>query len=295
LGSYLEDVPENTAATAYDVALSGLTVTDFFKTNPTNGGAYNNAFGSLYDTFHEKYVEVDLSACTGTAIQDTGTSSYSSYMNVVQYLVSIKLPSSVTRIGEYAFYSYNTTTTTSYSSLVSVTLPSGLQEIGARAFDGCKVIGSLSIPDSVTAIGTYAFNGCAALTLTGGLPSSITEIASATFTGCTSLVVDTIPSGVTSIGINAFDSCKGLVSVEIPATVITIAANAFKSCTNLTTITLKRYVSGDDPITALANKNAIPSQTVNIYVPDADAEEAYEVAAVWKTIASFATKIKVLS
>jgi hypothetical protein len=57
-------------------------------------------------------------------------------------------------IGDYAF--------SSTSSLVDITLPSGLLYIGNRAFDNSG-LESITIPDSVLSIGEYAFNNNASL------------------------------------------------------------------------------------------------------------------------------------
>ena len=56
------------------------------------------------------------------------------------------------KLGDYAFRGC--------SGLTSLTLPSGVTEIGWGAFDGCKGLTSLTIPSSVTSIGKYAFYGC---------------------------------------------------------------------------------------------------------------------------------------
>lgn len=49
------------------------------------------------------------------------------------------------------------------SSLKSVVLPEGLEEIGAYAFSGSK-LSTVNIPSSVKSIGQHAFNGCSSLT-----------------------------------------------------------------------------------------------------------------------------------
>lgn len=58
------------------------------------------------------------------------------------------IPSSVKKIGDYAFY---------YSYINSVTMPEGLTHIGNYAFYVCQLTGSVTIPSSVFSIGTGAF------------------------------------------------------------------------------------------------------------------------------------------
>ena len=48
-------------------------------------------------------------------------------------------------------------------SLVSVTIPSSVTVIGDAAFYGCKNLTSVTIPSSVTFIGKNVFNGCSKL------------------------------------------------------------------------------------------------------------------------------------
>jgi hypothetical protein len=65
------------------------------------------------------------------------------------------IPSSVTSIGNYAFYFC--------SSLTSVTIPSSVTSIGYRAFYSCDSLTSVTIPASVTSIGNWAFDYCSSL------------------------------------------------------------------------------------------------------------------------------------
>lgn len=70
---------------------------------------------------------------------------------VVSYSASqtnITIPSTVTKIGDSAFYA---------ALLYSVTIPEGVTSIEFRAFD-FNYLSSVTIPSSVTSIGNYAFN-----------------------------------------------------------------------------------------------------------------------------------------
>ena len=68
---------------------------------------------------------------------------------------TIEIPSSVTSIGERAFYECNIT---------SITLTEGIISIGEGAFRNCSDLTSITIPSSVTEIGDYAFRYCTVLT-----------------------------------------------------------------------------------------------------------------------------------
>ena len=71
-------------------------------------------------------------------------------------LTQIIIPSSITEIGNFAFYGC--------SSLTQVTIPSSLTEIERSTFNGCSSLTQITIPSSVTKIGSYAFELCSSLT-----------------------------------------------------------------------------------------------------------------------------------
>ena len=138
------------------------------------------------------------------------------------------------KLGDFAFEGC--------SGLTSLTIPSGVTEIGFGAFDGCKGLTSLTIPSSVTKIGRFAFDGCSGLTsLT--IPSSVTSIDWGAFRGCSGLTSLTIPSGVTSIGGGTFEGCSGLTSLTIPSSVTSIGRFAFYGCSGLTSLTIPSGVT----------------------------------------------------
>ncbi|MGO5113279.1 leucine-rich repeat protein, partial [Oscillospiraceae bacterium LCP25S3_E10] len=62
---------------------------------------------------------------------------------------SYVIPSSVTKIGGYAFHGC--------TGLTSITIPKGVKEIRDGTFDGCTGLKSVTIPSTVTEIGRYAF------------------------------------------------------------------------------------------------------------------------------------------
>ncbi len=113
-----------------------------------------------------------------------------------------------------------------------VTIPSGVREIGPRAFKEpseetnlVKVI----IPEGVTTIQDEAFLGCYELTEVE-LPSTLRKIGKLAFWGCESLPSIEIPEGVTTIGDYAFQECWSLADITVPASVTSIGTGAFEGC-----------------------------------------------------------------
>ena len=144
-------------------------------------------------------------------------------------LTSVRIPSSVTRIGKSVFFGC--------SGLTNVTIPNSVTDIGYDAFYGCSGLTSVTIPDSVTSIGGYAFYDCSGLTsLT--IPDSVTSIGSAAFSGCNGLTSVTIPQRVCSSKLSTVfsDSYQSITNVVISDKVTSIEAYAFSGCGGLMSI-----------------------------------------------------------
>ena len=205
-------------------------------------------------------------------------------------LVSIKIPNSVTSIGNGAFRSCN--------YLTSFTIPNRVTSIGDYVFRECRRLTSIKvesgngkydsrnncnaiietssntliagcentiIPNNVTSIGSSAFYGCIGLTSVT-IPNSVTSIGSSAFRSCSGLTSVTIPNSVTSIGSSAFSGCSGLTSVTIPNSVTSIGSSAFYGCSGLTSVTIPNSVtyigssafSGCSGLTSIVSLNSNP-------------------------------------
>jgi hypothetical protein len=181
------------------------------------------------------------------------------------------IPSSVTKIGEYAFYLCN--------NLSSITIPNSVTTIGYQAFVGCTSLTSVVIPNSVTTIGFYAFDNCTGLTSIV-IPNSVTYIADGVFGGCYSLASVVIPNSVTYIGNQAFSTCTSLASVVIPNSVTTIERYAFENCTGLSDVT----VSWPIPLDIYEWNDIflyVDLSNCTLHVP-AGTESLYAAAEVWR-------------
>ena len=189
-------------------------------------------------------------------------------------LTSITIPSSLTRIREYAFDgSFDGCTNLasvhisdleawckircdycgekdSYTSnplhyahhlflngveIKDLVIPNTVTSIGRGAFDGCSYFTSIEFSNSMTSIGDGAFMNCSGLTSLN-IPNNIKCIEDRAFWGCTGLTSLPIPNSVTSIEGYAFYGCSGLTNITIPNSVTSIGNGAFQGCNGLTSI-----------------------------------------------------------
>ena len=161
-----------------------------------------------------------------------GKSKIISFRN--KNIESYVIPSSVTSIGDWAFYGCD--------SLSEVVIPSSVTSIGDRAFAGCGSLSEVVIPSSVTSIGDRAFKDCGSLSSIV-IPSSVTSIGDWAFYDCRSLSEVVIPSSVTSIGDWAFYDCRSLSDIVIPSSVTRIGDWAFCGCSSLSDIVIPSSVT----------------------------------------------------
>lgn len=102
----------------------------------------------------------------------------------------------------------------------------------------------VSIPETVREIGGSAFCRCSNLREVN-IPDGLTNIAENVFWNCTSLESIVIPSSVTEISCGAFKGCSALKSVTIPGSVNTIEGEAFGNCEKLKKVILEE---SDNPL-----------------------------------------------
>ncbi|MDE6731400.1 MAG: sigma-70 family RNA polymerase sigma factor, partial [Oscillospiraceae bacterium] len=96
------------------------------------------------------------------------------------------------------------------TSLNDVTFAgNNIKVIGTGSFITCTSLESIVLPNGVEEISYNAFNGCTSLkNIT--LPATLTEIKSGAFEDCTSLTDITLPDKVTKLAITAFNGCTNV-------------------------------------------------------------------------------------
>ena len=140
----------------------------------------------------------------------------------------IILPSTLTTIGQYAFYDC--------TSLQTVTFEKGsrLKTIEESAFEDCTELTSIEIPASVETIEDSAFKGCSKLaTVTFEKGSQLKAIWGGYYAYSTRYSAYSYYYGAVS-------DCTALTSIEIPASVETIKSTAFQGCSSLATVTFEK-------------------------------------------------------
>jgi len=153
---------------------------------------------------------------------------------------SYAIASSITAIGDYAFYG---------STLFDITIPGSVTNIGNHAFNSCYSLGSVAIPASVIQIGTDAFSACTSLTEITVDPSNpaYTSSNGVLFDKAQVTLIQapagldgsfTIPNGVVTIAVDAFYQCFNLTSVAFPDSVTSVDDHAFYQCSSLSSVTL---------------------------------------------------------
>ena len=154
------------------------------------------------------------------------------------------------------------------TNVTSITVPDGITEIGAKAFQALKSLQSITLPESLTTIGYGAFAGCTSLeSIT--IPKNVTELptpatsnrADGLFANCTALKSVTILGGVTEIPENTFNGCSALEQVTSLEDVCTIGEESFAYCSALSTISIPN-------VTEIAQNAFMFSGLTSIIIPE---------------------------
>ncbi len=123
------------------------------------------------------------------------------------------------------------------TTIKSVVIPEGVEEIQKYAFFNCTGLETVVIPDSVKFIREFAFYNDSKLKTID--LSNVEMIGANAFTGCSELNDIDLGKAYT-IGINAFKDCKSLESVNITA-LRSAGAHTFEGCESLESVQMNKY------------------------------------------------------
>ena len=193
------------------------------------------------------------------------------------FISSVKIPSSVTRIGESAFYdcddlndvtipgSVRTIEKDAFGccgGLERVVLEEGVVELKESVFEACPLT-EITLPKSLRCVGLSSLGDFEIPTDENGMqimdgilfsvpksvkghfmiPDGVRVIGSDVFAGCEALTQITIPQSVVSISDNAFAGCSALKTVALPEGLEYVGIQAFAGCSSLESIVLPEGVA----------------------------------------------------
>lgn len=158
------------------------------------------------------------------------------------YDVCVEVPAEiggvpVRTIGDNAF--------ANHPNLCVLTLPEGLEIIGASAFEWCGNLVSVDFPATLKSIGSRAF--CAGYKGYALELPAVETIGDEAFAWCVRITDPVyLPEGLKTIGRSAFDGCSWLGEVYVPATVEAIGEYAFLHQTGEAAWALERCITDPD-------------------------------------------------
>ena len=170
----------------------------------------DDAFNSM-DTL--KCLVIDRGAPN---LNELGERSFSGCSNIEELDLS---NSKLTSIPEGAFaYCKN---------LKTIKLPSTITSIGDEAFYNCQSLTNIEGLDkcNLKSIGSAAFSNCKALENLDFSKSTFTNVPSKAFNGCSALAKITLPNTLTTIGGYAFYACYGIPQLDLSNTALTTLEN----------------------------------------------------------------------
>lgn len=122
---------------------------------------------------------------------------------------SVTVKSGITSVGDNAF---------AYTKINSVKLPATLKKIGQDAFWHCNSMKKIGIPKNVTNIQDGAFEECGNLR-TVTIPKKTTSVGAFAFLECGKLNKVTILNAKTKLDVGSFSWCRSLKTVKLPKTI----------------------------------------------------------------------------
>lgn len=194
---------------------------DTLKSLVIDGGAHNlNELGERSFSGCSNIEELDLSNSKLTSIPE-GAFAY------CKNLKTIKLPSTITSIGDEAFY--NCQSLTNIEGLDKCNLKS----IGSAAFSNCKALENLDFSKSTfTNVPSKAFNGCSALAKIT-LPNTLTTIGGYAFYACYSIPqLDLSNTALTTLENYALYQMRETTKFSLPDSISSIGTHAFSVSTS---------------------------------------------------------------
>ena len=204
---------------------------DTLKSLVIDGGAPNlNELGERSFSGCSNIEELDLSNSKLTSIPE-GAFAY------CKNLKTIKLPSTITSIGDEAFYNCQSLTNIegldrcNLKSIGSATFSnckalenldfsqSTFTNVPSKAFNGCSALAKITLPDTLTTIGGYAFYACYGIPQLDLSNTALTTLENYALYQMRETTKFSLPDSISSIGTHAFSvsTSNGAVPTILPA------------------------------------------------------------------------------
>lgn len=209
-------------------------------------------------------------------------------------LTSIKIPTTCSSIGDFAFYGCINLTKVDRENILQIS-------IGQSAFENCYKLNDFKL-DYITSLGERAFYNCQSL-MSINLSNNYLEFGQSVFTNAPIIyntyqngqylgsesnpyrylvsVIDkdvstfTIHKSCASICDNTFENCQNLTSITLPSGILRIGDSAFRGCYSLRSVTQDSNPVGMQSIGGYAFYGCENLTTVEIPNLSAEKIEAY--------------------
>lgn len=265
-----------------------------------NAADFSYILDNLNDLATLDLTNVTIVAYNGDALPYTGLKSSPANtlpdyaLTGLTHLKTIVLPASLKAIGKGSL---------SGTGITSLSVPAGVETIGAYAAMRCESLQQVSVDKDVKEFGTRAFAYCPKLT-TLDISAASATLSEGLFEACGALTEVDLSSLVDcrEIGQWAFAECNGIQTLVLPALITEIESGALYGTNKITKLNLPENVDyiGDNAMGAMTSLEtlkvtdipAIPDlgenvwasidqQKVTLVTPD-DMVDSYSEAPQWK-------------
>lgn len=221
------------AFTALDI--HALTTSENLTTIESN--AFSNAYGMFNATFASTVDSIGEDAFKNLLFaKSEGDFTVFADVLAVGYngdAADVTVPEGIQYLGAGIFAGNKT--------LTNVTLPEGLLAIGDKAFYQCEALNNVVLPEGLVKVGAQAFFANRAFTEIT-LPASLVEVGNEAFKDCSNALTVNLNDGLKKIGDGAFvytmfkEDSSLSTTLKIPASVEYIGSSAFAKCNGITEV-----------------------------------------------------------
>ena len=245
------DVPASVTYNNYTYPVVTIGTSAFESCSNLQSVTLPNSITAIYtDAFYGCSKLEDINLPEGLTTINTRAFEYCN-------LDTIIIPSTVTSLGNKAFYN---------NPLKSITwLPSGSSISTGTGEDSpfynsnSKVTSFTFGPNVKTVPGYLCYKMSRLDTIV--LPPSVSSLGQYAFFGCTNLKSINLPVTQKTLPVSFFEGCTSLESIELPATLTTISTDAFYGCSKLANVTLH------EGLTTINNRAFVNCKLAQITIP----------------------------